>query len=143
MIVLNPGTVRFGSFVWEDVLVVAADRVATRVIEEHDDLGPFAAFVDLAEQSVYVRVQRSIAADDVEAPALGTAGTLVVFAAPPADDRRRRRVKISCVVVGIKAEVGTGGSGGRGPTQTILFRGVAGAGGTDPVVIETPALTEA
>lgn len=139
MIVQNPGMVRFGSFAWESVPLVAVERVGTRVIEEHDDRGPFAAFVDVAEQSVNIRVQRTVAADDLDEPALGMAGELVFFAAPPTDERRRRRITISCVVVGIRVEPGTGG---RGPTTTIVLRGATTDGG-DPVVIEAAGVDEA
>jgi len=139
MLILNPEIVRFDSLVWEDVCAVAIERIGTKIIEDHDDRGPFAAFVDVSEQSIKIRVTRAIAADDVADIALGTPGELVFYAASAADDRRRRRIAVSCVVVGTRVEPG---AGAKPPTKTLLFRAVS-ASGDDPVVIDTPPHTEA
>ncbi|HMN40461.1 MAG TPA: hypothetical protein PKE29_06410 [Phycisphaerales bacterium] len=139
MIVLRPEIVRFESFAWEDVLLVAVERVGTRIVEEHGDAGPHAAFVDVPEQSIHIRVQRAIGVDDLDDPALGTAGVLVFYGAPPADDRRRQRITIACVVVGIRSEPG---AGGRPPAKTIAFRAVS-SGGSDPVTIGASGASEA
>jgi hypothetical protein len=139
MLILNPDIVRFESHAWDDVAVIAVERSAKRLIEEHSDAGPFAAFVDVPEQSITIRIQRTLAATDADDPALGDAGDLVFYLSAPGDDRERTRYTIRCAVMAIRIDLPTGA---KPATKTIEFRAFA-ADGSDPIAIDTPTLTDA
>ena len=71
MLILSPEIVRFDSHAWDDALAIAVDRTPKRLIEEHSDAGPFAVFADVPEQSITIRVRRTLSTDDTDDPALG------------------------------------------------------------------------
>jgi hypothetical protein len=139
MIIHNPGPIRFGDLEWPDATLITIERIAARLIEDHDDCGPFPAFIDVPEQSIHIRVHRTPAADDLDDPPLGTAAALVVFAARPEDGRARRRITATCTLIGIRPECPTGN---KPPTKTLLFRAHS-TDGSDPIVLDEPSLSEA
>lgn len=139
MLILHPEIVRFDSHAWEDVAAIAIDRSAKRLIEDHADAGPFAAFVDVPEQSITIRVQRTLATTDAADPALGDAGDLVFLLAAPGSELDRKRITIRCAVTSIRIDLPTGT---RPATKTIEFRAFK-EDGSDPITAATPSLTEA
>ncbi|HVU62500.1 MAG TPA: hypothetical protein VHC70_00890 [Phycisphaerales bacterium] len=139
MLILNPDIVRFGSHAWSDVSLIAIDRSARRLIEDQADAGPFATFVDVPEQSITIRVQRTLAATDADDPALGDAGDLEFFFATPGAELERRRITIHCAVTGIRTDLPTGS---RPAAKTIEFRAFS-EDGSDPMSDETSPATEA
>lgn len=134
MLLLSPEIVRFDSFAWDDVSTLAVDRLPKRLIEDHSDLGPFATFADVPEQSVQIRVQRRITADDLDDPPLGLSGELTFYIAPPAADLSRRRVAITCVLTAVRSEL----PAAKQATRTLTFHAVSD-GITNPITI-TPAI---
>jgi hypothetical protein len=139
MLILHPDIVRFESHAWDDALLIAVDRIAKRLIEDHSDAGPFAAFVDVPEQSIQVRVQRALSATDTDDPALGDAGDLVFYLAPPAGDLNRKRITIHCAVTAIRIDLP---SGTKPATKTITLTAFKDDG-SDPMSMDTPSLAEA
>lgn len=137
MIALKPEVVRFDGHVWEDVQLVAVDQVAKKLIEEFGDGGPYAAFVDVPERSVQVRVVRRVTRDDADDPALGAEGTLRFYIGPRTTDADRKRVDVACVLTSIRGETSAGGDGGT--TKTMTFVG-AGDGATNPITITSAVL---
>lgn len=105
MLLLSPEIVRFDSFAWDDVATLAVDHIPRRLIEDFSDLGPFATFADVPEQTIQIRVQRRMTSDDLDAPALGTSGDLIFYFSPPGAELSRRRVQISCVLTSIRTDL--------------------------------------
>ena len=138
MLILNPEIVRFESHAWDDVAAIAIDRAAKRLVEDHGDEGPFAAFADVPEQTLTIRVQRRLSGDDVDDPALGAFGQLVFYKARAGADNSRKRITINCVVTAIRCDLP---AAGKPATNTISFI-AAGAGASDPVVIADAALAD-
>ena len=134
MLLLSPEIVRFDSFAWDDVSTLAVDRLPKRLIEDHSDLGPFATFVDVPEQSIQIRVQRKITADDLDDPPLGISGQLTFYIAPPGADLARARIAISCVLTSIRSEL----PAAKQATRTLTFHATSN-GTTNPITI-TPAI---
>lgn len=133
MIALNPDVVRFEGLVWEDVQLVAVDQLPHKLIEEFGDDGPYAAFVDVPERSVQVRVVRRVMRDEAGDPPLGTSGTLRFYIGPGASDAGRMRVDVLCVLTSVRSGSPEGGGGGAA-TKTMNFVGVA-SGGTNPITV--------
>lgn len=129
MIVLRPDRVEFEHQVWEGVVRVAIDRVSTRTLEGHDELGPFASFVDVARQRVLIRVTQEIDADNLEAPAPGDLGQLELIAGS-GSDAQRRRVRCECVVESVQNKFSDYGA-----TRSIVLIAQSEAGNVDPVEI--------
>ncbi len=133
MIALKPDVVRFEQHVWEDAVTVVVDQSARRLVEEYSDSGSYAAFVDVPERAVQVRVVRRVTRDDTNDPMLGSAGTLRFYLGPEAGDAGRKRVSVLCVLVSIRTEVAAI-QAGLSATKTLTFLGM-GDGGTDPVAV--------
>jgi len=140
MLILNPEIVRFESHAWDDVAAIAIDRAAKRLVEDHGDEGPFAAFADVPEQTVTIRVQRRLggAGDDTDDPALGASGQLTLYTARAGADASRRRITITCVVTAIRCDLP---AAGRPATKTITFIAQS-EGASDPVTVADAALTD-
>ncbi len=133
MLLLSPEIVRFESHAWEDVSALAIDHIPKRIVEDHSDLGPFATFADVPEQSIHIRVQRRVTADDLDAPTLGQSGLLTFYIGPPAADLQRKRVAITCVLTSIRSELPTA----KPATRTLTF--IATSNGATPPITTTPA----
>ena len=129
MIVLRPDRVEFEYQVWDGVVRVAVDRASVRTIEEYDELGPYASFVDISRQRVLIRVTQEIVADDLEAPIPGERGQLELFAGSGSDSERRR-VRCECVVESVQNKISEYGA-----TRSIVLLAQSDAGNVDPVEI--------
>lgn len=133
MLVLSPREVRFGGETWAGVASVAVDRRASRAVVEWSDAGPHAAFADVAEVEVRVRVTQHLDADASDGPEAGASGTLTFVTAPGRSGAHRRRVSAACVVLGVTHEV----SERRAGVRTIELVAVSPDGGAgDPVSVE-------
>jgi hypothetical protein len=137
MLLLAPEIVRFESHAWDDVASLAIDRAAKRIIEEHSDLGPFATFADVPEQSITIRVQRRITADDLDDPPLGEAGELTFSIGPPAAALARKRITVSCVLTSIRSDLPSA----KPATRTLTFLATSD-GATDPITTTIALLAE-
>ncbi len=137
MLLLSPEIVRFESHAWDDVAALAVDRIPKRIVEEHSDLGPFATFADVPEQSVHIRVKRRITADDTDAPSLGDSGQLVFYTGRPTSDLARQRITITCTLISIRSEFPSG----KPATRTLTFI-ATNAAGSDPVSSAPAPLNE-
>ncbi len=137
MLLLNPEIVRFDSHLWDDVATLAIDHTPNRLIEDFSDLGPFATFADVPEQSIQIRVQRRITTDDLDSPALGAQGTLTFYFSPPGAELSRRRVAISCVLTSIRTDL----PALKQATRTLTFLATSD-GATNPITITPAALTD-
>jgi len=117
---------------------VVIERVASRLVIEHGDLGSHAAFVDCPEQETRVTVIRRPAEAEVDlwsALRPGAAGTLRIRTAANASDAEASRVFVSCVVKASRMEAsGEGGRAG-GVAQRVEFLGVSAEGIDDPVSV--------
>jgi hypothetical protein len=131
MLLLSPALIRFSSFAWSDAVALAVDRLPKRIIEDHSDRGPFAAFADVPEQSIHITLKRRITGDDADDPPLGASGDLVVHSGPPANALARTRITIPCTLVSIRSELPVG----KPATRTLTFIATS-PDGTDPVTIE-------
>ncbi len=127
MIVIRPSEVKFGSDEWTGVTRVSVDRMSSRTIDEWDDFGPHAVFVDVARQRVVVRVSQEIEGDKFEMPTLGELGEFE-FSGSNGSDAQRIRVRIDAVVESVLNKVSDFGS-----TRVITLIGVSSDGSLDPV----------
>ena len=134
MLILNPRSVKFGAAVWDEVTAVVVDRAAHRTAAEWGDLGPHAVVVDVPEQSVRVRVVRSVSAGDIDVPRPGDAATLTFYTAPAGNELRRRRVSCAAVVLEVSHELSQGRA-----ARTVTLQAVSGDGAADPIsVVDAP-----
>ncbi|MCC6659578.1 MAG: hypothetical protein IT437_01700 [Phycisphaerales bacterium] len=130
MLILNPRAVKFGPAVWDEVLAVAVDRHASRIIRQHGDLGPHTMIVDVPGQEVRIRIVRSISRDDIDVPRPGDLGTLTLYTAPAGNELRRRRVSCTAVVTGVAHELTATRA-----TRTVTLEAVSSDGAADPIAI--------
>jgi hypothetical protein len=130
----HPRTVRFGSLVWDDVIAVAIDRSAHRLVEEWSDAGPYAAFADVPEQRVTIQVVQQVGAEDLAAPRPADQAVLTFDTAPTAAESARRRVTATAVVTAVAHDL----SQKRGATRTITLVAVSPDGAADPIAITAP-----
>lgn len=138
MLLLNPDIVRFESHAWEDVSALAIDRHSKHPIEDHGDQGPFAAFADAPDQSIHIKLQRTLRASDTQDPPLGLSGTLTFYLGTPGTDLDRRKVTITCTLISIKHDLP---AGARPITKTLAFM-ATNPDGEDPVTIAEPTISE-
>jgi len=131
VLILNPGTVRFGDQAWEDVAALAVDRAAARTVLEWSDEGPHAVLADVPEVRVSVRVVRRLDGGDLAAPLPGQQATLSFHTAPAMSDAGRRSVTMTAVVLSVTHEL----AGQQGARQVIALVAVAATGGADPVIV--------
>lgn len=132
MLWISPKDVRLLGETLEGVRSVSVSRRARRIIEEWGDGGPFATFVDAAEVSVEVTIEREArqsAAGVSGAIALGSEGELSFRVAPSAASEHGEIVEGTVVVVSVTHNL----SGGNGPTQRITCRAVSSDGASEPL----------
>jgi hypothetical protein len=132
MLILSPASVRFGTAAWDDVLSVTIDRAAARSVLEWSDLGPHAVFADVPEERLTIRVVRRLLRDTLVTLRPGDSAELAVALSPSAGGAQRKRVRVTCVVMGVEHDV----AGARGATQSITLAGIGATGATDPVTVE-------
>lgn len=138
MLILNPRSVKFGGVLWDEVTAVVVDRAAHRTVAEWGDLGPHAVVVDVPEQSVRLRVVRSVSRDDIDVPRPGDAATLVFYTTPAGNELRRRRVSCAAVVLDVSHELSATRA-----VRTVTLQAVSSDGAADPVtVVDAPGAAE-
>lgn len=136
MLVLNPRRVAFAGEAWGEVVSVAVDRQAVKLVESFGDAGPHCVFVDAVEQRVTVTVVQQLSRGEApDVPRPGDAGTLVFAYASVGGSGRKVRVTLEAVVVGVSHGVGLK----QGAMRTVSFRGVSADGAADPVVVSEDA----
>lgn len=146
MLLLTPTTVRFDDLIWHDCSAIAIDREAARVIEDWGDDGPHAAFVDLPERRLRIKLTRELSRSEPGnelGAAVGRLSWLSVHTANAGSDAGRQRLRIRCVLAGVSTSIiHPSGPRGAPPSarQVITFIGVSPDGGAaDPVQI-APAI---
>jgi len=108
MLILNPGTVKFGTSAWENVGVLAVNRAAAEKVIDWTAGGPHVAFADVPRQRVEIVVRHAIARGDLDGPRPGERAMLVWYTAPAASDAGRRKASADCVVLEVKHDVSLG-----------------------------------
>lgn len=142
MLILHPPVVRFNTSVWEDVASVAVDRRAARVAESYSDAGPHTAFADVPERRTVATVVRRPEGPDLETPALGEAGELVFYSAPPREGGPRVRATLICILTGVETVApATDAARARPAVQTLTFLGVHPAG-ADPLTLAAARIND-
>lgn len=131
MLILNPERVEFGSARLERVTAVTVDRATVTPIEQWGSGGPWCALVDSTKRRVSVSVRQEPGGTLDAGPQLGTQAELRVVVCPTGSDKGRRRVRCTCVVVGVRYEQPVG----KPPARLVSLLAVS-AGAVDPVTIE-------
>lgn len=131
MLILNPPLVTFGAAKWENVVSAAIDRLPHREAVEWTDLGPHAAFVDVPEERVVVRIVQELTRDSIEAPRPRDEGSLTLHTSPTASQAGRKKVTMQAVVTRVEH----GFSLTRGALRTILLTAVSSDGAADPITV--------
>lgn len=132
MLVLRPEMVELDGVALDGVTAISVERAPGREVVDFGDLGPYAAFVDVPERRVTVRVTRSadVSLGDDALP--GASVTLEFVASLGRTDRGRSRVTVTGVVTRVSQEFGS-----QGVSRVMTLAGVSPDGGaSDPVVVE-------
>lgn len=133
MLLLSPRTVMFGETSWQNVTLVAIDRLTTRAALDYSDFGPHPIFADAPEQTTRIKVIQELGADDLGAPRPGETGTLTLFTSPTATNRPRTKLSTLASVESVTHEV----SLKRGTHRTITLIALSPDGATDPITTES------
>lgn len=139
MIVLRPDTVTLGSHTLDSVQAVAFEREARRLVVEYSDFGAYAAFADVPEVRVIVRITRRVTRSEADALKPGDKLTLTVRTAPGLSAAGTQVVTAQVVLTDISWS--TDARSGAGATQRISAVAVSSDGDADPVSI-TAATSE-
>jgi len=137
MLALRPNSVTLDSLPLEHVAHIIIDRAAESLIEEWDDTGPHAAFVDVAQQRTTIKVTHTVETGALAGfavpapPALGASVTLTFETALAGGDGARRRITASAVVTALKHDVTASLT-----TRTITLIAASASGTSDPIAIE-------
>ncbi len=131
MVFLNPDIVTLGALRLTNVAFVAIDRQARRTALEYSDLGPYAAFVDVPEQRITLRIVRRITESETSALKPGDKVVFSVRVAPGASAAQALRIECQVVITSIDAAL----SNRAGATQRISAVAVSTDGAADPIVI--------
>ncbi len=129
MIILRPNLVTFAGTDWHAVERLAIDRVATKVVREWSEQGPYPTLVDVPEHLVRVRVVQNFDQTELTSPRPGDLGQLRAELARGGDEGRRV-VRIDAVVESITHEIGP-----KQALRTITLIAQSSSGTTDPVQI--------
>lgn len=129
MVFLNPDTVTLGALALTNVQFVAVDREARRTALEYTDLGPYAAFADVPEQRITVRIVRRITDSEALPIKPGDRATLSLRAAPNLSAAGVRAMSATVVVSAVEFTLSSRG----GATQRISAIAISSTGGADPI----------
>lgn len=135
MLILNPPTVRFGPHAFDDVTLLAIDRLAERTVEEWSDFGPHPVFADIPEQRTVIRIVRRLLRDDVSSPRPGDQHTITFRVSPNLSDADRRMISATAVVTSVTHQLGPS----KGAQQTLTLTALSPDGATDPLTVTTIA----
>jgi len=142
MLALNPESVQFQGVRLGGVSSVQIDEKADKPIVEHDELGPFASYVDTPRRVVTVRAVQRVPSGSLVGPRVGQTGTLNVLTSPGGVGSGavgRVRVTLPCVVVSVSHRVGAASrSTGSAEAERIIdFIAQSSAGDVSPITIVT------
>lgn len=129
MVFLNPDIVKLGALTLANVQFVAIDREARRTALEYTDLGPYAAFADVPEQRVVVRIVRRIAESEALAIKPGDRLALSLRAAPNLSAGPVRAISATVVISAVEFTMSQRG----GATQRISAIAISSTGAVDPI----------
>lgn len=129
MVFLNPDTVAFGAIALTNVQFVAVDREARRTALEYTDLGPYAAFADVPEQRITVRIVRRITESEALPIKPGDRATLSLRAGPNLSGAGVRAMAATVVISAVEFTLSNRG----GATQRISAIALSSTGGVDPI----------
>ncbi|MBL8964393.1 MAG: hypothetical protein KF787_04660 [Phycisphaeraceae bacterium] len=131
MLFLNPRSVLFGPRRWDGVETISVERAATRLVVDRPDGGSYPVFVDVAEQSVAIRVVQRLAGHDTDPPRCGEEATLSFLTGPTDSQARPGRVAAVAVVRRVAYEF----SRSRGISRVVTLAAVSPDGHSDPVSV--------
>lgn len=131
MLFLNPRSVFFGQRRWDGVATISVERAATRLVVERPDGGSYPVFVDVAEQSVAIRVAQRVEGHDADPPRCGEEATLAFVTGPTDSQARPGRVSAMAVVRRVAYEF----SRSRGISRVVTLAAVSPDGHSDPVSV--------
>jgi hypothetical protein len=129
MLIVNPDVVWLGAAELRGVKSVAVERVGQRVALAWSDAGPHAAFADVPEQKVTMRVVQELPGAYENSPRPGDSVSVSVHVAPSGAEGQRRRLSATGVVTGVTYQVLQRG----GSTRTIELVLVSSDGVADPI----------
>ncbi|MCC6284202.1 MAG: hypothetical protein IT439_02695 [Phycisphaerales bacterium] len=132
MLILSPDKVTFAGEPWREVASVSIERAAEKSVLEWSDNGPHAVYGDVPEERMTLRVVRVLSESELDGPAPGALGELVLFTSNGASDGRRRRLRALGVIERIAYQYVQKS----GATQTITLLAVSPAGDVCPLTIE-------
>ena len=129
MVFLNPDTVTLGALALTNVQFVAFDREARRTALEYTDLGPYAAFADVPEQRIVVRIVRRITESEALPIKPGDRATLSLRSGPNLSGAAVRATSATVVVTAVEFAL----SNRSGATQRISAVALSTNGAADPI----------
>ncbi len=129
MIYLQPRRVTLAGQTLDHVSAVIIDRTADLLAVEHSDLGPHVAFVDVPQQRITVRIQRTPVADEPSTLAPGDSATLTLRTAPSPAAPDSRQLSATVVITGVEHDI----TARKGLIQTITAIAVSTTGAQDPI----------
>lgn len=136
MVFLNPERVTLGSHTLTNVALVTIDREARRVTVEYSDLGRFAAFADVPEERITVRIVRRVTREETDAIKPGDKLALGIRTGPGLSAAGARAISATVVITGIESSMDARSRGhGAGATQRVTALAVSADGATDPIVV--------
>lgn len=133
MVFLNPDIVTLGALTLTNVQFVAIDREARRTALEYSDLGPHAAFVDVPEQRITVRIVRRITESEALPIKPGDRLALALRAAPNLSGAGVRASAATVVITAVESTLSNRG----GATQRISAIAISADGAADPITISS------
>lgn len=134
MVALFPATVTLNTLELGGVESVVVNRAASRLVVEHADLGPHAAFVDAPERRTQVVVRRRVHQDEPSPAKPGDSVTLAFSLAESAAPVRLRRFSVAAVVASVTHDA----TPSRAVLQTVTLVAWSADGVNDPIT-ETAA----
>jgi len=129
MIYLQPRRVTFAGQTLSHVSAVVIDRTADLLAVEHSDLGPHVAFVDVPQQRITIRIQRTPVADEPSTIKPGDSAPLTLRTAPSPASPDSRQLNATVVITGVEHDI----TARKGLVQTITAIAVSTTGAQDPV----------
>jgi len=129
MVILSPPAVTLGTAELRSVESVLINRTPDRLVVEHTDLGPHAAFVDVPERRVTVTIRRRVQEDEPSPAKPGDSVALTLTTSESAAAGRARRISASAVVTHVTHDIGPSSA----IIQTIVLIAFSTDGVPDPI----------
>lgn len=136
MLLLNPTKVVFDGVSWAGVRSVSIDHEDEVLVEGWNEGKPYEVLVDVTRSRVRVKVVQEIGPDGLESPVLSHDGLLVFHGSIGGSGAGRKRVRGTCVVIGVRHDLGPAGSVRGVPTRTVDFIAISEDGATHPLEID-------